>query len=181
MWSATCLLVLGTQHIETPVCVVRLHPITYLQIDQLQKKAHCGNEKHQDKLEDHKKNLIRSITQERKPGKEKRESYRKRTKIHCLSAIQNFNFTSVYKSTYSLITQNQWNEINTHQTDDKKQVYTISNTKGESTVSKEQLSFFFQSNAMFYTLEGNECKSFKAFFLYLKYIHIWLPQRDLVE
>lgn len=44
--TITHLLVLGTQHIQISVFVVRLYPITYLQIDQLQKKAHCGNEKH---------------------------------------------------------------------------------------------------------------------------------------
>lgn len=121
---------------------VRLYPITYLQIDQLQKKAHCGNEKHQGKLEDHKKNLIRHFTRERErePGKEKMESYRKRTKIYCSSAIQKFNFRTVYKSTYTLMTQNQWKEINT-QTYSKKQVYIIQNTKGESMVSKLQLDY----------------------------------------
>lgn len=42
-------------------------------------------------------------------------------------------------------------------------------------VSKLQLGYkyfiflIFQSNAMFYTLGKNECKSFKAFCLYLKY------------
>ena len=168
----TYLLVLGTQHIQMSVFVVRLYPITYLQIDQLQKKAHCGNEKHQGKLEDHKKNLIRHSTQERKPGKEKRESYRKRTKIYCLSAIQKFNFRSVYKSTYTLTTQNQWNEINTHQTYSKKQVYIIYNTKGESTVSKLQLHqdkyfifffFFFKQMPCFTPLEKMSVKASRHF------------------